>query len=83
MFEILKKEWLTREICLMDIYAPNLAQSALPGHFLIVRTHEKGERIPLTVCDYDRKKKTVTIVFQVLGESTVLMGEKNVVQSDF
>lgn len=42
MFEILKKEWLTREICLMDIYAPNLAQSALPGHFLIVRTHEKG-----------------------------------------
>ncbi|GLI58208.1 2-polyprenylphenol hydroxylase [Propionigenium maris DSM 9537] len=78
MFEILKKEWLTREICLMDIYAPNLAQSALPGHFLIVRTHEKGERIPLTVCDYDREKNTVTIVFQVLGESTVLMGEKEV-----
>lgn len=78
MFEIKKKEWLTGEICLMEVYAPNLVQSVLPGHFLIVRTHEKGERIPLTVCDYDKDNKTVTIVFQVLGESTVYMGEKEV-----
>jgi len=77
MFEIIRKEWLTGEICLMDIYAPALAQSALPGHFLIVRTHDKGERIPLTVCDYNRERNTITIVFQVLGESTRIMGEKN------
>lgn len=76
MFEITNKKWLTREICLMDIYAPALSAAALPGHFLIVRSHEKGERVPLTVCDYDREKGMVTIVFQVLGESTRLMGEK-------
>ena len=59
----------------MDIEAPDLAASAQPGQFLIIRTDDKGERIPLTICDYDRKKGTVTIVFQVLGESTRKMGE--------
>ncbi|WP_462350877.1 bifunctional dihydroorotate dehydrogenase B NAD binding subunit/NADPH-dependent glutamate synthase [Fusobacterium varium] len=75
MYKIVEKKWLTPIICYMDIEAPDLAASAQPGQFLIIRTDDKGERIPLTICDYDRKKGTVTIVFQVLGESTRKMGE--------
>lgn len=75
MYKIVEKKWLTPIICYMDIEAPDLATSAQPGQFLIIRTDDKGERIPLTICDYDRKKGTVTIVFQVLGESTRKMGE--------
>ncbi|MDU1910658.1 bifunctional dihydroorotate dehydrogenase B NAD binding subunit/NADPH-dependent glutamate synthase [Fusobacterium sp.] len=75
MYKIVEKKWLTPIICYMDIEAPDLAASAQPGQFLIIKTNPKGERIPLTICDYDRKKGTVTIVFQVLGESTRKMGE--------
>lgn len=75
MYKIVEKKWLTPIICFMDIEAPDLAAAALPGQFLIIKTDAKGERIPLTICDYDRKKGTVTIVFQVLGESTRKMGE--------
>lgn len=75
MYKIVEKKWLTPIICYMDIEAPDLAASAQPGQFLIIRTDDKGERIPLTICDYDRKKGTVTIVFQVLGENTRKMGE--------
>lgn len=75
MYKIVEKKWLTPIICYMDIETPDLAASAQPGQFLIIRTDDKGERIPLTICDYDRKKGTVTIVFQVLGESTRKMGE--------
>lgn len=75
MYKIVEKKWLTPIICYMDIEAPELATAALPGQFLIIKTDDKGERIPLTICDYDRKKGTVTIVFQVLGESTRKMGE--------
>ena len=75
MYKIVEKKWLTPIICYMDIEAPDLAASALPGQFLIIKTDVKGERIPLTICDYDRKKGTVTIVFQVLGEGTRKMGE--------
>ena len=75
MYKIVEKKWLTPIICYMDIEAPDLATAALPGQFLIIKTDAKGERIPLTICDYDRKKGTVTIVFQVLGESTRKMGE--------
>lgn len=75
MYKIVEKKWLTPIICYMDIEAPDLAAAALPGQFLIIKTDAKGERIPLTICDYDRKKGTVTIVFQVLGESTRKMGE--------
>lgn len=75
MYKIVEKKWLTPIICYMDIEAPDLAASAQPGQFLIIRTDDKGERIPLTICDYDRKKGTVAIVFQVLGESTRKMGE--------
>ena len=61
---------LTPAICLMDVEAPRLAAAAQPGQFLIVRAREQGERIPLTICDYDRPKGTVTIVTQIVGASS-------------
>jgi len=61
---------LTPSICLMDVEAPRLAAAALPGQFLIVRARPEGERIPLTICDYDRAKGTVTIVTQIIGASS-------------
>lgn len=70
MYTILKKEFLTPIICLMEVDAPRLAKSAMPGQFLIVRAHEKGERIPLTVCDFDKERGTVTIVTQIVGASS-------------
>ena len=73
MYKITKKRILTDNIFLMDIEAPRVAKSVQPGQFIIVKVHEKGERIPLTVCDYDRKAGTVTIVFQTLGASTLEM----------
>jgi NAD(P)H-flavin reductase len=70
MFEIMRKEYLVENIVMMDIKAPVLAKKAMPGQFLIVKVNEVGERIPLTVCDYDRKFETITIVFQIVGKST-------------
>lgn len=70
MYKIVEKKWLTPIICYMDIEAKDLVRSAQPGQFLIVKTDEKGERIPLTICDYNREQGTVTIVFQVVGKST-------------
>jgi ferredoxin--NADP+ reductase len=75
MFKILKKEYLTSGIFLMDVYAPKVAKAAEPGQFIIVRVDEKGERIPLTICDYDKEAGTVTIVVQVVGLSTQLMDQ--------
>lgn len=73
MYNILKAEKLAENIFLMDIEAKRVARSCQPGQFVIVKTDEKGERIPLTVCDYDRKAGTVTIVFQIVGASTQKM----------
>ncbi len=70
MYEILLKKELTPTITLMEVSAPRLAASAKPGQFLIVRTDENGERIPLTVCDYDKDKGSVTIVTQKVGASS-------------
>ena len=70
MYTILKKEMLTPTICRMVVRAPRLAAAALPGQFLIVRTDETGERIPLTISDYDRENGTVTIVTQKIGASS-------------
>lgn len=81
MYKIVKKEWLNKEICLMEVYAPLVAKAAKPGQFLIVKIDEKGERIPLTICDFDKEKGTVTIVFFVIGESTELMGKLEVGES--
>ena len=70
MYTIKKKEMLTPTICRMKVEAPRLAASALPGQFLIVRASENGERIPLTISDYDKSEGTVTIVTQQIGAST-------------
>lgn len=64
------KRLLTENIYLMDIEAPRVAKSAQPGQFIIIKNDDKGERIPLTIADYDREKGTVTIVFQTVGYGT-------------
>ena len=70
MFEILGKRTLAPAIVEMTVSAPRVAASAQPGQFVIVRTDETGERIPLTICDYDRERGTVTIVTQAVGISS-------------
>ena len=78
MFEILKKEKLADKIWMMKIKAPRVAKKCEPGEFIIVRIDEKGERVPLTICDYDREEGTVTIVFQEVGASTTRMKDLQV-----
>lgn len=73
MYRITKAEKLAENIYLMDVEAKRVAKACEPGQFVIVRMDEAGERIPLTICDYDREKGTVTIVFQVVGAATELM----------
>lgn len=75
MYKIVKKRQLNENIYLMDIEAPRVAKSAKPGQFIIVKMDEIGERIPLTICDYDAEKGTVTIVFQTIGASTERMAK--------
>lgn len=75
MYEILKKVTLNPAVKLMEIKAPYVARKAEPGQFVMLRVNESGERIPLTIADYDRSKGTVTIVFQEVGKSTRLLGE--------
>lgn len=73
MYKIIEAKELTDNIYMMIVEAPRVANKCMPGQFLIVRTDEFSERIPLTICDYDRTKGTVTIVFQTVGASTTLM----------
>lgn len=75
MYKILKAEELAANIYLMDVEAPRVAKYCLPGQFVIVKIDDKGERIPLTICDYNREKGTVTIVFQTVGASTRKMAD--------
>ncbi len=75
MYRIVKRKQLTTNIYLMDVEAKRVAASCQPGQFVIVRADEKGERIPLTICDYDRQKGTVTIVFQCVGAATQMMAQ--------
>lgn len=70
MYPILEKRCLAQGIWLMKILAPRVASSALPGQFVIVRADERGERIPLTIADFDKEAGTVTIVTQTIGVST-------------
>ncbi|MGK0465843.1 sulfide/dihydroorotate dehydrogenase-like FAD/NAD-binding protein [Clostridium sp.] len=70
MYKIIEKRALAPQIFLMDIEAPRVAKSAKPGQFVIVKMDEKGERVPLTICDYDVLRGTVTIVIQTIGCST-------------
>ena len=75
MYKILNAEKLSANVFLMDVEAPRVAKHCLPGQFVIVKMDEVGERIPLTICDYDAEKGTVTIVFQPAGASTTKMSE--------
>ena len=73
MYRIAKKKELTANIYLMEVEAERVAKACEPGQFVIVRTDSQGERIPLTICDYDRERGTVTIVFQSVGAGTQIM----------
>ena len=73
MYPILKAEQLADKIYLMVVKAPRVAKNCQPGEFIIVKIDEVGERIPLTICDYDREEGTITIVFQTVGGSTERM----------
>ena len=75
MYKILNAEKLSANVFLMDVEAPRVAKHCLPGQFVIVKMDEVGERIPLTICDYDAEKGTVTIVFQPAGASTTRMAQ--------
>lgn len=73
MYAITKARQLADKIFLMDVKAPRVAKKCLPGQFVIVKMDEHGERIPLTICDYNREEGTITIVFQIVGASTEKM----------
>ena len=77
MYRILRKKELNPTVTLMDIEAPLVAKKAEPGQFIILRVDEAGERIPLTVADYDREKGTVTIIFQIVGATTKKLNTLN------
>ena len=78
MYPIVKREQLADKIYLMDVKAPRVAQYCLPGQFVIVKIDEVGERVPLTICDYNREEGTITIVFQTVGASTQRMVDLHV-----
>ena len=75
MYKIREARPLTDNIFLMNVEAPRVAKHCQPGQFIIVRIDEEGERVPLTICDYDREEGTVTIVFQIIGASTLQMSK--------
>ena len=77
MYRIVKKRVLNPTVTLMEIEAPIVARKAEPGQFIILRVDENGERIPLTIADYDREKGTVTIIFQIVGATTEKLNHKN------
>ena len=77
MYKILKKQVLNPTVTLMEVDAPLIAKKAEPGQFIILRVDENGERIPLTVADFDREKGTVTIIFQIVGATTEKLNHLN------
>lgn len=77
MYQIVAKQALNPTVTKMEILAPFVAKKALPGQFIILRVTDDGERIPLTIADYDREKGTVTIIFQIVGGTTELLNHKN------
>ena len=78
MYQILEKKTLNANTKLMVIEAPHVARKAEPGQFIILRVTEDGERIPLTIAEYDREKGTITIIFQEVGATTMALGQLNV-----
>lgn len=75
MYKILEKKQLNDQVVRIVIDAPYIAAKAEPGQFVIVRSDEKGERIPFTISDYDREKGTISIIFQIVGASTMKLNE--------
>ena len=78
MYKVVEKKLLAPNIYSMDILAPRVAEAALPGQFVIIIVDEKGERVPLTICDFDKEKGTVNIVTQAMGSSTKKLVAKEV-----
>ena len=81
MYKIIRKENLNEFVTLMEISAPLVARKAEPGQFIILRVNDDGERVPLTIADYDREKGSVTIIFQIVGATTEKLNELN--EGDF
>lgn len=77
MYKILEKRELNEQVTLMVLDTPLIARKARAGQFIIFRIDEKGERVPLTIADYDRERGTITIIFQKVGRSTMMLGELN------
>ena len=77
MYKIVKKTSLNPTVTYMEIEAPLVARKAEPGQFIILRVDENGERVPLTIADYDRVKGTVSIIFQIVGATTTKLNAKN------
>ena len=77
MYKIIRKECLNPTVTLMEVLAPYVARKAEPGQFIILRVDDEGERIPLTIADYDRKLGTITIIFQIVGGSTIHLNGLN------
>lgn len=77
MYKIIEKKILNPTVTLMKIDAPRVAKKAEPGQFIILRVSEDGERIPLTIADFDRSEGSVTIIFQIVGATTMKLNEKN------
>ena len=77
MYKILRKKVLNPTVTLMDVEAPLIAKKAEPGQFIILRVDEAGERIPLTIADYDREAGTITIIFQIVGATTEKLNQLN------
>ncbi len=75
MYTIVKKERLNPTVTKMLVLAPKVAKKAKAGQFIILRVHENGERIPLTIADYDRVNGTVTIIYQIVGKTTMLLDQ--------
>ena len=77
MYDIIYKEKLNPTVTLMEVYAPLVAKKAQAGQFIILRVNKDGERIPLTIADYNREKGTITIIFQIVGATTMLLDKLN------
>ena len=80
MYEILEKQVLSENVKLLKVKAPMVAKKALAGQFIILRIDEEGERIPLTIADYDRNKGTITVIFMEVGKTTKQLGTMKVEQ---
>ena len=77
MFEIIEKKFLNPTVVKMTVNAPLVAKKIKPGQFIILVAHEKGERVPFTVADFDREKGHVTVIYQIVGATTMLLSEMN------